>query len=49
MYTGPEYNLDHLRHLPRVTPQEIATFILQDEIVAVLNDVAAPSFFHEYA
>ena len=37
MYTGPEYNLDHLRHLPRVTPQEIATFILQDEIVAVFQ------------
>jgi len=35
MYTGPEHSLEHLNYLPRVTPQEIATYILQQEIVAV--------------
>lgn len=35
MYTGPVYSLEHLRHLPRVTPQEIATYIFQQEIVAI--------------
>ena len=35
MYTGPVHSLEHLRHLPRVTPQEIATYIFQQEIVAV--------------
>jgi len=35
MYTGPDHSLEHLYYLPRVTPQEIATYILQQEIVAV--------------